>query len=92
MAPGFNGFYDCINVVSETDQAEDLQKFNIPKKFNIPTLVLHGNDDQIARIGAFAFALVQDCQDGHADGVQKRAASHVIGPERQGQPDLLKFF
>ena len=38
--------YDCIKAFSETDFTEDL------KKFDVPTLVLHGDDDQIVPIGA----------------------------------------
>lgn len=41
MQAGFNSVYDCIKAFSETDFTEDL------KKFNIPTLILHGDDDQI---------------------------------------------
>ena len=40
--------YDCIKAFSETDQTEDL------KKIDIPTLILHGDDDQIVPIGASA--------------------------------------
>ena len=45
---GFKGAYDCIKAFSETDFTEDL------KKIDIPTLVLHGDDDQIVPIGASA--------------------------------------
>lgn len=48
MLGGFNAMYDCIKAFSETDQTEDL------KKFNIPTLILHGDDDQIVPIEASA--------------------------------------
>src|SRR5437773_4329257 len=44
MQAGFKGVYDCIKVFSETDLTEDL------KRFNVPTLVLHGDDDQIVPI------------------------------------------
>lgn len=44
MLGGINGLYDCIKVFSETDCTEDL------KKFDIPTLILHGDDDQIVPI------------------------------------------
>jgi non-heme chloroperoxidase len=44
MQCGFNAAYECIKVFSETDQTEDL------KKFDIPTLILHGDDDQIVPI------------------------------------------
>lgn len=39
---------DCIKAFSETDFTEDL------KKFDMPTLILHGDDDQIVPIGASA--------------------------------------
>ena len=43
---GMKPHYDCIKAFSETDFTEDL------KKFDIPTLILHGDDDQIVPIGA----------------------------------------
>jgi len=48
MQCGFPGAYECIKVFSETDLTEDL------KKFDVPTLILHGDDDQIVPIGASA--------------------------------------
>jgi non-heme chloroperoxidase len=48
MLAGFPAAYDCIKAFSETDFTEDL------KKFNVPTLILHGDDDQIVPIGAAA--------------------------------------
>jgi len=48
MMCGQKGAYDCIKAFSETDFTEDL------KKFNVPTLILHGDDDQIVPIGASA--------------------------------------
>jgi len=48
MQAGFKGVLDCIKAFSETDFTEDL------KKFNVPTLILHGDDDQIVPIGASA--------------------------------------
>jgi non-heme chloroperoxidase len=48
MLAGFPACYDCINAFSETDFTEDL------KKFDVPTLILHGDDDQIVPIGASA--------------------------------------
>lgn len=41
---GFNAVYDCVKAFSETDQTEDL------KKFDVPTLILHGDADQIVPI------------------------------------------
>ena len=46
MLAGFNAAYDCIKAFSETDQTEDL------KKFDVPTLILHSEDDQIVPIVA----------------------------------------
>lgn len=40
--------YDCIKAFSETDLTEDL------KKVDVPTLLLHGDDDQIVPIAASA--------------------------------------
>lgn len=48
MRAGFPASYFCIKAFSETDLTEDL------KRFDIPTLVLHGDDDQIVPIGASA--------------------------------------
>jgi non-heme chloroperoxidase len=45
---GFPGSYFCIKAFSETDLTEDL------KKFDVPTLILHGDDDQIVPIAASA--------------------------------------
>jgi non-heme chloroperoxidase len=48
MQGGLKGLYDCIKVFSETDLTEDL------KRFDVPTLIIHGDDDQIVPIGASA--------------------------------------
>jgi non-heme chloroperoxidase len=48
MIAGFNAVFDCIKAFSETDFTEDL------KKFDVPTLIIHGDDDQIVPIGAAA--------------------------------------
>jgi non-heme chloroperoxidase len=50
MLAGFPAAYDCIKAFSETDLTEDL------KKIDVPTLILHGDDDQIVPIGASALA------------------------------------
>lgn len=44
MMTGHKNAYDCIKAFSETDFTADL------KKFDIPTLILHGEDDQIVPI------------------------------------------
>ena len=44
MMAGFKGVIDCIKAFSETDFTEDL------KKIDVPTLIMHGDDDQIVPI------------------------------------------
>src|SRR5712664_1771562 len=48
MMGGTKAGYDCIKAFSETDFNEDI------KKFDVPTLILHGDDDQIVPIGVSA--------------------------------------
>src|SRR5437867_2542310 len=48
MMAGLPAAYFCIKAFSETDLTEDL------KRFDVPTLILHGDDDQIVPIGASA--------------------------------------
>ena len=53
MQAGFKNVFDCIKAFSETDHTEDL------RKLNVPTLLIHGDDDQIVPIGASAHAAVK---------------------------------
>jgi non-heme chloroperoxidase len=48
MQAGFKAAIDCIKAFSETDFTEDL------KRIDVPTLILHGDDDQIVPIAASA--------------------------------------
>ncbi|MEE1768932.1 alpha/beta hydrolase [Streptomyces sp. JV185] len=48
MSVGIKGAYDCVKAFSETDLTEDLERFDIP------TLIVHGDDDQIVPIVAAA--------------------------------------
>ncbi len=48
MMAGMPASYFCVKAFSETDFTEDL------KKIDVPTLILHGDDDQIVPIGASA--------------------------------------
>jgi non-heme chloroperoxidase len=57
MMAGFPAAYFCIKAFSETDQTEDL------KKIDVPTLIIHGDDDQIvpfANAGLLQSKLVKD--------------------------------
>jgi non-heme chloroperoxidase len=53
MLAGMPASYFCIKAFSETDLTADL------KKFDVPTLILHGDDDQIVPIGASALMSVK---------------------------------
>jgi non-heme chloroperoxidase len=48
MQAGFKGVVDCIKAFSETDHTEDL------KRFDVPTLIMHGDGDQIVPIDVSA--------------------------------------
>lgn len=48
MQTGFPAAFECISAFSETDFTEDL------KKIDVPTLILHGDDDQMVPVGASA--------------------------------------
>ena len=48
MQAGHKNTYDCIKAFSETEFTDDL------KKFDITTLIVNGDDDQIVPIGAAA--------------------------------------
>jgi non-heme chloroperoxidase len=50
MQGGLKSQLDCIKAFSQTDFTADL------KKFDVPTLIIHGDDDQIVPIGASAHA------------------------------------
>ena len=45
MQGGLKNIYDCVKAFSETDFTDDL------KKFDVPTLIMHGEDDQIVPVG-----------------------------------------
>jgi len=53
MMCGLKAAYDCIKAFSETDMTEDL------KKIDVPTLILHGDDDQIVPIADSAMLSAQ---------------------------------
>jgi len=53
MQAGFKNAFDCVKVFSETDQTDDL------RKLTVPSLFIHGDDDQIVPIGASAHAAVK---------------------------------
>ncbi len=85
MMAGFPAAYFCIKAFSETDQTEDL------KKIDVPTLILHGDDDQIVPIGASAIPASKLIQK--AELKVYPGGAHGICTTRKDQinKDLLTF-
>ena len=63
--------YDGIKAFSETDLTDDL------KKFDVPTLVMHGDDDQIVPIDAAGPHVREDRPGRGAQGLRRVSARHV---------------
>ncbi|MGY1447889.1 alpha/beta fold hydrolase [Pseudomonas chlororaphis] len=85
MMAGHKSAYDCIEAFSETDFTEDL------KKFDVPTLILHGDDDQIVPIGAAALSSATLIKDARL--VVYPGAPHGLTDTHKAQlnTDLLAF-
>ena len=66
--------YEGIKAFSETDQTEDL------KAIEVPTLVLHGDDDQVVPIADSIAAHHQAAEERHAEGVSGLSTRHVYDP------------
>jgi non-heme chloroperoxidase len=85
MQAGHKNTLDCINAFSETDFTHDLEKFDVP------TLIVHGDDDQVVPIGASAL---------RSSALVKQAALKIYAGAPHGLPwthkeqlnaDLLAF-
>lgn len=85
MMGGHKNTYDCIKAFSETDFTEDL------KKFDVPTLILHGDDDQIVPIGAAALASAKLVKNNTL--IVYEGAPHGLTDTHKDRfnADLLKF-
>ena len=85
MQAGHKNTFDCIKAFSETDFSEDL------KKFDVPTLVVHGDDDQIVPIGAAGLRSSRLVKN--ATLKIYKGASHGLAETHKGQlnADLLAF-
>lgn len=86
MLAGFKNVFDCVKAFSETDQTEDL------KKFDVPTLIIQGDDDQIVPIGA-ASLLSSKLVRGSTLKVYPGAPHGLTSTHKdQVNADLLAFF
>ena len=85
MMSGDKSAYDCIEAFSETDFTDDLEKFDVP------TLILHGDDDQVVPIDASAM-LAAKLVSGSTLKVYP-GGSHSLGDTSREElnADLLAF-
>jgi len=85
MKAGNKNAYDCIKAFSETDFSEDL------KKFDIPTLIIHGDDDQIVPIGAAALKTSKIVKNATLKIYEGAPHGLIITHKKQLNADLLAF-
>lgn len=85
MMVGLKNAYDCIKAFSETDFTEDL------KRIDVPTLFIHGDDDQIVPIDASARAAVKLVKDARL--IEYPGAPHGLAATHKDRlnADLLAF-
>ena len=85
MQVGLKGALDCIRAFSETDLTDDLGRFDVP------TLIIHGDDDQIVPIGASALKSSEIVPDAilkvYPGGDHGLPTTH----QQQFNADLLEF-
>lgn len=86
MLAGIKACYDCVKAFSETDFTEDL------KKMNVPTLIIHGDDDQIVPFADAAPLSVKLVPNGRLEVY--KGAPHGLPSTLKDRlnADLLAFF
>ena len=85
MQVGLKGALDCIKAFSETDMTEDL------KQFDIPTLIIHGDDDQIVPIGDSALLSSKIVKDATLKIYPGAPHGLMSTHKEQFNADLLSF-
>jgi non-heme chloroperoxidase len=85
MNGGLKGLLDSIRAFSESDFNEDL------KKFDKPTLVLHGDDDQIVPIGAAALSTVKIVKQAVLKVYKGGSHGLTVTEQDRFNADLLEF-
>jgi non-heme chloroperoxidase len=86
MMAGFPAAYFCIKAFSETDLTEDL------KKFDVPTLILHGDDDQIVPIADSALLSSKIVKDATLKVYKGAPHGMCTTLKDRVNEDLLAFF
>ena len=85
MIGGAKAHYDCIAVFSETDFTEDL------KAIDVPTLVMHGDDDQVVPIAASAELSIKLLKHGRLKVYRGYPHGMLTTHANVLNPDLLAF-
>jgi non-heme chloroperoxidase len=85
MMAGIKGAYDCVEQFSESEFHEDL------KKFDVPTLIIHGDDDQIVPIDAAAHATAAILKDAQLKVYPGAPHGLPVTHREQFNNDLLAF-
>jgi non-heme chloroperoxidase len=85
MMAGFPASYFCIKAFSETDHTDDL------KKIDVPTLILHGDDDQIVPLGASAMLSSKLIKDATLKIYKGAPHGMCTTHKHQVNADLLAF-
>ena len=85
MQCGLRGAYECIKQFSETDFTEDL------KKMSLPTLLLHGDDDQIVPIGTSAIAASKILKNARLEVYKGGSHALPLMNKDKVNADLLAF-
>lgn len=77
--------YECIKAFSETDLTEDC------KKFDVPTLIIHGDDDQIVPIVAAALVSSKLIKNSQLEIYKGQPHGICTTQKDRVNADLLKF-
>jgi non-heme chloroperoxidase len=82
---GLKNAYECIKAFSETDLTEDL------KRFDVPTLIIHGDDDQIVPIVASALISAKIVEDATLKVYEGAPHGLAVTHKDRLNDDLLTF-
>ena len=85
LQAGMKNAYECIKAFSETDFTEDL------KKFDVPTLIVHGDDDQIVPIADSAYRSSELVEDATLKVYEGAPHGLLVTHRDRLNADLLKF-
>ena len=85
MQVGLKAAYDCIKAFSETEQTGDL------KRFDVPTLIIHGDDDQIVPIADSALLSAKIVKNATLKVYPGAPHGLTITHKQQFNEDLLAF-